>query len=140
MMVSRREICAGLLAGGVVVLAGAGGTAFLLQPGFDRILTADLLALLPDVRAAAKIGGIWLGRHGALAASWNALPRRIETRLAQSGWQGGNIDALRAQVAGIVQADFVTGAIEDVDGWRISRFQAELCGLACLDASRPRVG
>jgi hypothetical protein len=137
MTVSRREIVAGIAAGGVVVLAGVGGGALLQGARFDRAEIDALLALLPDARAAAKLGAIWLGRHGELAGSWDALPIRVTARLAQSAWRGGTIDALRAQVASIVQTDFATGAIENVDGWRISRFQAELCALAYLDASRP---
>jgi hypothetical protein len=135
---SRREVMAGAGAFGIVAFAGAGAVTFLRAPGFDRAEIRDLLALLPDRQAAAGIGAAWLGRHSAYARSWSVLPELVAKRLVQSGWQGSNIDALRALVAGIVRADFDVGAIEDVEGWRISRFQAQLCGLACLDASRPR--
>lgn len=135
---SRREILAGIAAATIVTAAGAGGAAFLLRPGFEHPAVHDLLALLPDRHAAARMGADWLGRHGTLASSWDALPKMIEARLSESGWEGGDAAALRRQVAGIVRAEFDQGAIEDVDGWRISRFQAQLCGLACLDASRPK--
>ncbi|MBI2255267.1 MAG: hypothetical protein HYU58_11655 [Proteobacteria bacterium] len=137
MDIARREILAGAAAMAVVAFAGVSG-GFLLRSGFDRAGIADLLALLPDKHAAARIGAAWLGRHNELASSWDTLPRLVAERLAKSGWRGGDIDALRALVASLVRTDFETGAIEDVDGWRISRFQAELCGLACLDASRPK--
>lgn len=137
---SRREMLAGAAAAAIVTAAGASGAAFLLRPDFDHPITHDLLALLPDQQAAARLGAVWLGRHGDLAARWDALPGLIEARLAGSGWQGGDAVALRRQVAMIVRADFAQGAIEDIDGWRISRFQAELCGLARLAQSRPRVG
>jgi hypothetical protein len=140
MIQSRRDILAGIAAIGTVALAGAGGAAFLRAPGLNRPGVSDLLALLPDRRAAAKIGTAWLSRHSALADSWDALPKRVAERLAGAGWHGGNIDTLRALAANIIRADFEKGAIEDVDGWRISRFQAELCGLACLEASRPKIG
>lgn len=136
---SRRDVLAGIGACGAVAFAGAGAATLLLAPGFDRAEVSNLLALLADRQAAAKIGAAWLGHHSAYAGSWDALPKLVAERLVQSGWRGGNIDALRAQVADIVRADFAANAIEDVDGWRISRFQAQLCGLACLDASRPRL-
>jgi hypothetical protein len=135
---SRREIVAGITAGGIVALAGVGGSIFLRRPGFDRPDIVALLAMLPDRHAAAKLGAIWLGRQDALATSWDTLPKLMTKRLAVSGWRGGDAVALRRHVAAIVRADFDAGAIEDVDGWRVSRFQAELCGLAYLDASRPK--
>jgi len=138
MAVSRREVVAGFVSGGLLGMAAFGGIVTLWRPGFERAGIADLLSLLPDTRAAAKIGAAWLGRHSQFAESWDALPDLIAARLAQSGWQGGSREDLRRQVAVITRADFDAGAIEDVDGWRLSRFQAQLCGLACLDASRPK--
>jgi hypothetical protein len=139
MQLSRRQIVAGLAAGGLVGTAALGGVALLWRPGVEHAATADLLSLLPDPRAAAKIGAAWLGRHSQFAESWDALPNLVSSRLAQSGWQGGSREDLRRQVAVITRQDFDAGAIEDVDGWRLSQFQAQLCGLACLDASRPKL-
>lgn len=151
---SRRQILTGLSLGAASALALTGVTVGALEWHQAYLATTRfverLLSLLPDTRSAARIGATWQQRHPTLFESPEILPLRLAERLKAFGWSGdldgeddlggdaGSPNSLGVVVARIVHDEFQRGDMENIDGWRVSVFQAELCGLAYLVRSQPR--
>jgi hypothetical protein len=138
---SRRQTFACLAMGTALAATGAAVVAgrVAAHPSAEHF-AAQLLTLLPDTRAAARIGAIWAQRHPQFFATTEALPRRLAARLAAHQQLAPSANEIGALVAAIIRDDFRRGQVEDVAGWRLSAFQADLCGLAYLIRSRPSSG
>nr|WP_298682220.1 hypothetical protein [uncultured Dongia sp.] len=141
-MLSRRQTLTMLGLGTVStgLMLGAGGLWLDYRRRWETpALAQTLFALLPDPDGAAALGALWLARHPELVASPRALPDHLAARLAGHGWVAAG-DGLAAMVVAIVRDEFRRGQVEDVQGWRLSEFQAALCGLAYHMTSLPRMG
>lgn len=126
-MLSRRQAIIGLAA-----IAAGGGTAHVMtRPDTGRIARV-LLELLPDRRSAAWIGAAWQQRHPEIWLPRRDLPLRLADRLRDYGWDpdAAHDGKLARRAARLIHDAFVYGDTEDILGWRITSFQAELCGLA----------
>jgi hypothetical protein len=137
---SRRQVLACLAIGAATTLAATGAALVTREVTAHRSaeqFAAQLLALLPDTRAAARIGAIWAHRHPQFFASTEILPRRLAARLGAVGPWAIPAPEIGSRVAAIIRDDFQRGRIEDIAGWRLSAFQADLCGLAYLIRSQP---
>jgi len=140
---SRRQALAGL-AICTVALSTVGAAVVMprhLSQSAAVRLSAQLVSLLADQRAAARIGAAWRERHPAFFATTEILPDRLAAKLRRYGWRDERIQHDSGQlgdlVGTVVRDDFLHGRVEDIAGWRLSTFQAELCGLAFLIRSQP---
>jgi len=141
-MLSRRQALTilglGTVSTGLVL--GAGVLWFDYRQRLETpALARDLFALLPDPDGAAALGAVWLARHPELVASPRALPDHLAARLAGHGRVAAD-NELAAAVVAIVRDEFRREQVEDVRGWRLSEFQAALCGLAYHIRSQPQMG
>jgi hypothetical protein len=116
MKASRREI-----------LSGAASLMLWPRDAFAAATaqTEALLALLPDRNAAARLGASWVQQEHKEARE---IVANLQQRLGST--TGTDATALRRNLANAIGADFHTGAVVHVEGWRIARTQAELCALA----------
>lgn len=138
---TRRHLLAGLAIGTLSAVGAAIAVPrYVTQPAaMDP--TAQLMALLADQPAAARIGAAWREHHPAFFATAEMLPQHLAARLRRHGWRDEQAPHDSGQlgdlVTSIVRDDFRHGRVVDVAGWRLSTFQAELCGLAYLIRSQP---
>jgi hypothetical protein len=102
------------------LLAGAAVLTFLPHATFATAAaeTEAMLSLLPDRKAAARLGETWVQQE-------NQRPDTVLESL-QRRLSGGDAGRLRDAVTD----DFRTGAVVNLQGWQIARTQAELCALA----------
>lgn len=140
---SRRQTLVGLAIGAVALptIGAAVAVPRYLSHAATARLSEQLVDLLADQHAAAQIGAAWRERHPAFFATTEILPDRLAARLRRYGWRDGQVQHESAQLGDlvdiVVRDDFLRGRVEDIAGWRLSTFQAELCGLAYLIRSRP---
>jgi translation initiation factor IF-1 len=113
MTMSRRHLLIG-----AAVLALLPGQAFAAATNNGEAL----LALLPDRKAAARIGEAWIEQEQQRP---DAILQSLSQRLG-----GGDSGKLRDAIA----EDFRNGAVVKIEGWQIARTQAELCALAYFAA------
>ncbi len=122
----------------MLVLAVAGAAAAALPAAFIAIeresgdTTDQLLSMLSDPAGAAEIGRRWAAstkrEHNAAA-----LAQKIAKRLRAHGWRpGDDAELMRAALAARVRHEFARDDLVDIEGWQVTRTDAELCMLAAL--------
>lgn len=129
------------LALGALAVVGLGAAAYgssLAACGLVKRNRPDFFALLdavPDDDASRRVGRAMLASGQAsrelsrLAASLGERP------LIRAALDSGCPDTRRALVQAQCRADFVEGRMVAVDGWVLSRTEAELCAAAGIARS-----
>jgi hypothetical protein len=120
MMQDRRRFCRTAL--GMIALAGVASTPALLPRWRDNL--HDLAALFRHPESARRIGEHLLAR--GTAALDRSAPLRL--KLAATDSREARRLALRQQA----MRDYAEGNIVLVDGWLLSRTEAQLCALVAL--------
>jgi hypothetical protein len=94
----------------------------------------ELIAIMPDARAAAAIGRGWLAGPDAPPVTMEALRRDIarSLRLDAPGPRPSPPAAARRRLRWRIRGDFAEARVVTVDGWMLSRVEAQLCALAWL--------
>lgn len=134
--VSRRRLLVGMGSLGVAGLVTAGGLAVGGGPtsGAMPPALAANLARLPGVEHLRAIGDAVVAAE-VLDGPADELVALIapEGVTDPAGWCAGTEPTvLRDHVADTAERDFTTGAVLEVDGWRLSRTEAALSALVAL--------
>ncbi len=120
-MITRRDLL--WFAGG----AATASTAFLLSSVFHEPRSAETVEEVADAAAvpAAVLGGKYL-EQVAEELDERTLIRLLKKRL------GAGPAPLLERARASIQQDFRDGEVEVVDGWQLSRTEAQLYALASL--------
>lgn len=127
--VTRRQL---LVLGAIALTAAAiPASLALIQRDGDN-LSSTLLGLLNDPDSAAELGERWLIATHA-HPSIGGLSQKINKRLHPNGWSPLTLaEDAHAILAEHVRNDFLRKDIVEIEGWQLSRTEAELCILAAL--------
>jgi hypothetical protein len=132
---------------GILRLAGAGlatgalvATEQAQAAGIDRRAADELALLFADPGAAAAIGRAYLQGHNAARPDLAAMRAEMMHALQLPGGELGEYDraALRAKFRGRIRQDFAEARTAMVDGWMLSRVEAQACAIAWLSGSGDR--
>jgi hypothetical protein len=105
----------------------AAGVAALGLPVRSGAAADDLGPLFADRRAAAAIGRAYLQAHADATPSVRAH--------VTAALQSGDPDLpLRTRFRQRVGQDFADGNVVTIDGWMLSRTEAQACAVVCLEA------
>jgi hypothetical protein len=125
--ISRRNV---LILGGVAIVAGAVPASFsYFEPDSDQ-LADNLVSLLGDRKAAARLGLLW-AENGGKPREPKAIAATIAKRLQPLGWSRSSTpEATRDAIAARIRQDYARNDMISVAGWQLARTGAELCALA----------
>lgn len=127
--VSRRQL---LVLGAIALTAAAIPASLALVQRDGDNLSSNLLGLLNDPDSAAELGERWLIATHA-HPSIEGLSQKINKRLHPNGWSPLTpAEDAHAILAEHVRNDFLRKDIVEIEGWQLSRTEAELCILAAL--------
>lgn len=113
-VITGRRTCLRMLAGLAAALPMARIAAARAAPAFG--------ALVPDPESAAVIGRAYLSAYGA-----TGLPRQVTAALGNGAAPG-----LSKRFRDRIVLDFTHGDVVTVDGWILSRVEAQVCALTAL--------
>jgi hypothetical protein len=119
MMQDRRRFCRTAL--GIVALGAVASTPALLR-GRDSL--HDLATLFRHPESARRIGEHLLAR--------GAAPLDMAAPLRFDSTAGGDREARRSALRQQAMQDYAAGNVVLVDGWVLSRTEAQLCALVAL--------
>ena len=130
----------------IIVLAGAGlaasalGAAALpaIRSGHDLdLITTKLVQLFANRSSAEAIGRAYLlglaAPRPALAVLQAELMRALQ--LDPAGLHQQRATMLETRLRERIRQDFSEGSVVMVDGWILSRIEAQACAIACLGAA-----
>lgn len=125
--ISRRNV---LILGGVAIVAGAVPASFsYFEPDSDQ-LADNLVSLLGDRKAAARLGLLWAD-NGGKPREPKVIAATIAKRLQPLGWHTSSTpEATRDAIAARIRQDYARNDMISVAGWQLARTGAELCALA----------
>jgi hypothetical protein len=129
MIATRRriiELAGAVLAGGTL---GRPSTAFALDQ-------QDLARLFADLDAAAAIGRAYLRTHSAARPTLEALRTAVMSALQDDTPAPSRQAWLEARFRARVRQDFDAARVVMVDGWMLSRVEAQSCAIAYLNVAR----
>lgn len=132
--ISRRNI---LILGGVAIVAGALPASFsYFEPDSDQ-LADNLVSLLADRKAAARLGVQW-AKTSATPRQPQVIAATIAKRLQPLGWNTNSTpEATRDAIAARIRQDYARNDMTSIAGWQLARTGAELCALAAsLDSDQ----
>jgi hypothetical protein len=120
----------------IIRLTGAAlATRALGQPSiafaFDQ---QDLARLFADPAAAAAIGQAYIRTHPAPRPTLATLQSEVNSALCGDTVAPSRRTPLQARFRARVQQDFDGMRVVMVDGWMLSRVEAQTCAIACLSA------
>ncbi len=125
--ISRRNL---LILGGVAIVAGALPASFLALEPDNSHFANDLMSLLAEPDAAARLGTEWR-KVATMAKEPSVIAASIGKRLNPHGWHArGTPDELREALKAAIVRDYARNDMVSIGGWQIARTSAELCTLA----------
>lgn len=125
--ISRRNL---LILGGVAIVAGALPASFLALEPDNSHFANDLMSLLAEPEAAARLGNEWR-KVTAMAREPDVIAASIGKRLNPHGWHSqGTPEELREALKTAIIRDYANNDMVSIGGWQIARTSAELCVLA----------
>ena len=125
--ISRRNL---LILGGVAIVAGALPVSFLALEPDNSHFANDLMSLLAEPEAAARLGNEWR-KVAAMASEPDVIAASIGKRLNPHGWHSqGTPEELREALKAAIIRDYANNDMVSIGGWQIARTSAELCVLA----------
>lgn len=125
--ISRRNL---LILGGVAIVAGALPVSFLALEPDNSHFANDLMSLLAEPEAAARLGTEWR-KVATIAKEPSVIAASIGKRLNPHGWHSQGTPAeLREALKEAIVRDYARNDMVSIGGWQIARTSAELCALA----------
>ena len=125
--ISRRNL---LILGGVAIVAGALPVSFLALEPDNSHFANDLMSLLAEPDAAARLGTEWR-KVATIAREPAVIASSIGKRLNPHGWHNqGTPEELREALKAAIVRDYANNDMVSIGGWQIARTSAELCALA----------
>lgn len=125
--ISRRNL---LILGGVAIVAGALPATFLTLEPDNSHFANDLMSLLAEPEAAARLGTEWR-KVATMAREPAVIAASIGKRLNPHGWNDlGTPEELREALKAAIVRDYAHNDMVSIGGWQIARTSAELCALA----------
>ncbi len=126
-VISRRNL---LILGGVAIVAGALPVSFLALEPDNSHFANDLMSLLAEPDAAARLGTEWR-KVATMAREPAVIAASIGKRLNPHGWHNqGTPEELREALKAAIVRDYANNDMVSIGGWQIARTSAELCVLA----------